>query len=407
MQPVQPRMPLLEDMLRPQPSVATAKPQVTALQIADKFQHIDGDQFYVSIERVRHPKLAGKPVVIRYKSIVSATSYEARALGIKAGMPYAQAVEIARQKRAGLAILPSDMERYVSVSNAIISIVKETNPETEIYSIDEVFCKWPQAGWGDAEEAGRTIMKRVRNELGITVSVGTSFSKYIAKLLTKHFKPDAMTTCHNFTEYAELFSQMTVDDLHGVGEKTAEKLATLSIFTIDDLAQREPWELMPMFKQKWSDFLVAAARGTAYWKFVPWYVQAIIPPRSVGNTAGIPARMRGSVEAAAEALIAATIMTCHRMQAHNYAGNTVAVGVRYSESGGMDRIMQQKLNSYTNSEERVVGNAVTLLANLHEQVNSEGGIINRVGIKVSGIRPTTNMPTQLALATQPQTQPAT
>lgn len=396
MQPVQPQMPLLEDMLRPQPSGVTAKPQAAGLQIADKYQHIDGDQFYVAIERVRHPKLARKPVVIRYKSIVSATSYEARALGIKAGMPYKQAVEIASRKRAGLATLTSDMERYTAVSRALVEVVKETNPETEIYSIDEVFCRYPQAAdWDGLEETGMRIMQRAQNDLGITVSVGNGFGKYAAKMCTKHFKPNQQTTCRDISDYARLFHSMLADDLHGVGEKTAEKLAMLNIRTIESLAEREPWELRPLFKEKWSNFLVAAAWGIARWEFVPWYIQAMTPPKSVGNTAGIPFRERGSTEAEAEALIGAATMCCHRMQLHNYSCNTVTVGVRYSDAGGMDRTRQQKLNIYTNSEEHLAALAVRLLGRLHEEAAANRQIVNRVGLKVSGIR--ANMPTQLAL----------
>lgn len=392
-------MPLLEDLLRQPPADERARPKVTALQLIDKFQHIDGDQFYVAIERVRYPNLVGKPVVVRYKSIVSATSYEARALGIKAGMPYAQAVEIASRKRAGLATLSSDMERYVAVSNYLIQIVKEAHPETEVYSIDEVFCRYPQADWEELEETGRRVMQRAQNELGITVSVGNGFGKYAAKMCTKHFKPDRQTTCHSFAEYAEMFGHRQVDDLHGVGEKTAEKLARLNILTVESLAERDPWELRPVFREKRSSFLVAAAWGTARWEFTPWYIQAITPPKSVGNTAGIPFRLRGSLDAVAEALIGAVVMTCHRMQVHNYTGNTVTVGVRYSEAGGIDRTTQQKINTYTNAEEQIIATAITLMTRLYQDVSrhSQGQVINRVGIKVSGIQ--VNMPSQLALVT--------
>lgn len=387
----------LEDIVRePNREVAAARKPVTALQLADKFQHIDGDQFYVAIERVDKPGLVGKPVIIRYKTIVSATSYEARQIGIKAGMSFTQAEEIARQKRAGIAVLRSGMEKYVAVSNALIEIVKETNPETEIYSIDEVFSRYPYADWEDLEEAGRRIMARVRDELGVTVSVGNGFTKYAAKMCTKHFKPDRQTTCHNFAEYAAMFGQMVVDDLHGVGPKTAEKLAALNILKVESLAEREPWELMPTFKEKSSSFLVSAAWGTARWEFVPWYMQAITPPRSVGNTAGIPFRARGSLEATAEALTGAVIVTCSRMQVRNYSGNTLTVGIRHSDSGGMDRTAQKKLNSYTNNEETIAARAVAMLTRLYREAAAEGTAVNRIGVKVSGIR--AGMPTQLELA---------
>ncbi|MEK6853877.1 MAG: hypothetical protein AABX60_00960 [Nanoarchaeota archaeon] len=385
----------LEDTVRRQTAQMPKRALVTALQISDKYQHIDGDQFYVAIERVRHPGLAGKPVVIRYKSIVSATSYEARALGIKAGMPYAQAVEIAVREKAGLAVLPSDTETYVAVSNSLIQMAKEANPETEVYSIDEVFCRYPQADWEDLEEAGRKIMTRVHDELGVTVSVGNGLTKYSAKMCTKHFKPNRMTTCRDFSDYARMFHKMPVDDLHGVGEKTAEKLAALNIHTVESLAESQPWELRPTFKEKWSNFLVAAAWGTARWEFVPWYVQAITPPKSVGNTAGLQFRMRGSLEAAAEALIGAVVITSHRMQVHNYTGNTITVGLRYNTAGSMDNTNQQKLNMHTNSEERIVGAALSMLTKLYDET-AERQAINRVGVKVSGIK--ADMPLQLEFA---------
>ena len=88
-------------------------------------------------------------------------------------------------------------------------------------------------------------------------------------------------------------------------------------------------------------------------------------------------------------------MACSRMQAHNYSGNTLTVGVRYTEAGGMDRTLQQKLNSYTSNEGAIAGRAVALLTRLYREAAAEGMVVNRVGVKVSGIR--SNMPSQLAL----------
>lgn len=367
--------------------ISRINPQaVTALQVCDKYQHIDLNQFYVAVERLDKPGLVDKPVVIVHRAIVSAASYEAKALGIRPGIPYFQARGIATARKAGLARLKEDMRKYLAYSHAFIGIVGEVNPEIEIAGSDEVTCRYTQADWREVEEKGRMIMARVRSELGLTVSVGNSFSPYVAKMCSKHFKPNKMTTCHNFEEYAELFGMRSVDDLHGVGEATTTKLGKLGINTIEQLVVAEFQQLRAVFGSHAAGFLIAAANGAAYGGFKPWYEQVLIEQKGVSRSILIPYDRRGSLEAVTEAVRQTVSMVCERLQEKNYQGRTVEVAVRHFAGGGTNRSAQHTLGFFTDSQTVIERESIKLAQELYQKVGDGAPTINLVSVRVSGFK---------------------
>jgi DNA polymerase-4/DNA polymerase V len=155
--------------------------------------HIDGDAFFTSCEEAIHPELKGKALITGgERGIVACASYPAKRLGIKRGVSLQDARKICPQ----LIILPSDYETYSLFSRRMFGIMRRFTPDVEEYSIDEAFTDitgMRRALHSSYEEIALKMKKEIERELGITVSVGLSITKVLAKVASKHQKPAGMT----------------------------------------------------------------------------------------------------------------------------------------------------------------------------------------------------------------------
>lgn len=198
--------------------------------------HCDLDAFFASVEQLDHPELLGQPVIVggnaQSRGVVSTCSYEARKFGVKSAMPMARALRLC----PGAVYLPVNMPRYVEVSNQVFSILADYSPMMEPLSIDEAFLdvSGTQALFGSPEDIGRQIKQRVRAEAGLTISVGISYNKYLAKLASDISKPDGLLTIKQ-EQALELLAPLPVSRLWGVGEKGQTQLHAWGIHTISDV----------------------------------------------------------------------------------------------------------------------------------------------------------------------------
>ncbi len=155
--------------------------------------HLDADAFFASCEQAIHPELKGKPVITGKESgIVAAASYEAKARGVKTGMSLFEAKKVCPEA----VILPSDYETYSLFSVRMFEILRRFSPDVEEYSIDEAFVDLTglrRSFHGPYGMIARQMQETVETELGITVSVGVSLSKVLAKIGSKHNKPHGLT----------------------------------------------------------------------------------------------------------------------------------------------------------------------------------------------------------------------
>ena len=155
--------------------------------------HIDGDAFFTSCEEAIHPELKGKPIITgAERGIVACASYAAKKMGIKRGV----SLRDARAICPGLILLPSDYETYSLFSRRIFTIMRRFTPEVEEYSIDEAFAditglRRPLRS--SYEAIARKIKIEIQRDTGLTVSVGLSLTKVMAKVGSKHRKPDGLT----------------------------------------------------------------------------------------------------------------------------------------------------------------------------------------------------------------------
>ncbi len=190
--------------------------------------HIDGDAFFTSCEEAIHPELKGKPLITGgERGIVACASYAAKKIGVKRGVPLHEARKIC----PGLIVLPSDYETYSLFSRRMFSIMRRFTPDVEEYSIDEAFgdiSGMRRSLHSSYEEIALKMKKEMEKELGITVSVGLSITKVLAKVASKHQKPAGMTIIKG-RDIASYLNDLPVEKIWGI---TALAFASLPEETV-------------------------------------------------------------------------------------------------------------------------------------------------------------------------------
>ncbi|MDS0524082.1 DNA polymerase IV [Clostridium sp. SHJSY1] len=195
--------------------------------------HVDMDAFFASVEQKDNPRLKGKPVIvggIGERGVVSTCSYEARKYGVHSAMP----IFLARSKCPMGIFLPVRYYRYREISERVFEIFKEVTPIIEPLSIDEAFLDISNSRFNSGEKAGLYIKERVRKELGLTLSIGISYNKFLAKLASDWNKPNGiMFISENMVP--NILKPLPISKVFGLGKKSVGKLNNMGIFTIEDL----------------------------------------------------------------------------------------------------------------------------------------------------------------------------
>jgi DNA polymerase-4 len=198
--------------------------------------HVDLDAFYVSMELLRHPDLRGTPVVVGgtgNRGVVATCSYEARKYGVRSAMPVGRA----RQLCPHATYLEPDFRYYAPASKQFHAILRDYTPTVEPAGADEAYMdvQGSEALFGDAPTIAADIRRRVREEIGITTSIGVSTNKLVSKVASDAGKPDGLVVVAAGEE-AAFFAPRPIRELPMVGPKTAASLATMGVRTIGDLA---------------------------------------------------------------------------------------------------------------------------------------------------------------------------
>jgi DNA polymerase-4 len=199
------------------------------------------DAFYAAVEQLDDPRLRGRPILVgppSARGVVLTASYEARPFGVGSAMPMA----VARRLCPNALVVPPRFERYQEISAAIMRVFADFSPEVEALSLDEAFLDMTGSEqlFGDPEAMGRRLKAAVREATGgLTVSVGLSGTKYVAKVASGYRKPDGLTVVPPESAKAWL-APMPVSRLWGAGQKTEPRLQALGLRTIGDVAAADP-----------------------------------------------------------------------------------------------------------------------------------------------------------------------
>jgi DNA polymerase-4 len=205
--------------------------------------HVDMDAFYASVEQRDDPSLRGKPLVVggsARRGVVLAASYAVRPFGIRSAMPMARALRLCPD----LLVVPPRFDRYSEVSEEVFHIFHAFTPEVEGLSLDEAFLDVTRsvALHGAPVEQARRIKDRIRDELGLTASVGVAEVKFAAKIASDLRKPDGLVVVPE-GGVREFLAPLPVARLWGVGPKTEEVLLRHGLRRIGDVAAAERAQL--------------------------------------------------------------------------------------------------------------------------------------------------------------------
>jgi len=200
--------------------------------------HVDLDAFFAAVEQRDHPELRGKPVIVggggpTDRGVVSTASYEARAFGVHSAMSLREA---GRRCPHGI-FVPVDGAKYQVASKAVMAVLRRFTPFVEPISIDEAFLDVTGSRllFGDGEAIGRRIKDEVKGSVDLTISVGVSTTKLVAKIASDLRKPDGLVVVQPGDE-ATFLAPLAINRLWGVGEKSAAALREYGVRTIGDLA---------------------------------------------------------------------------------------------------------------------------------------------------------------------------
>lgn len=203
--------------------------------------HSDMNNFYASVECLDHPNLCGKPMAVTgdpdaRHGIILAKNYEAKKYGVTTGEP----LWMARQKCPDILFTPPHYDRYIQFSQAASAIYGEYTDRVEAFGLDECWLDVTEstALFGGGKKIADEIRSRVKQELGITASIGVSYNKIFAKLGSDMRKPDATTVIGQ--NFKEKIWHLPADMLLYVGKATYAKLVNHGIHSIGDLACTEP-----------------------------------------------------------------------------------------------------------------------------------------------------------------------
>lgn len=200
------------------------------------FALIDCNNFYASCERLFQPSLVNKPILVLSNNdgCVIARSNEAKALGIKMGVPYFEVKAICRQHKVH--VFSSNYTFYGDMSRRVMSVIEEHWSEVEIYSIDEAFLDLKTLPQSEQEAFCRKLQQTVLQYTGIPVSIGIGATKTLAKLANHIAKKELKIPVFNIDKQTFWLAKIAVGDVWGVGRQWHKKLIQQGIYTAQDLA---------------------------------------------------------------------------------------------------------------------------------------------------------------------------
>lgn len=288
-----------------------------------KIIHVDMDAFYASVEQRDDPALRGKPVAVggQHRGVVAAASYEARKFGVKSAMPSVTA----KRRCPDLIFVKPRFDAYREVSHQIRAIFADYTPLVEPLSLDEAYLDVTEdlKGIGIATEIAKEIRARIKAETGLTASAGVSYNKFLAKLASDQNKPDGL--CVIPPGRGEAFvASLPVRRFHGVGPRTAEKMAALGIQTGADLHAQSLAFLAHNFGSS-GQYYYNLARGICHRQ-----VKSDRPWKSIGAEDTFFDDLRDEATLVAELdRISQTVW--RRISEKGIAGRTVTLKVKYQD----------------------------------------------------------------------------
>ncbi len=199
-----------------------------------KILHFDIDAFFASVEQIDHPEYRNKPLIVGGDSdrgVVATCSYEARKFGVRSAM----SAVVAKRLCPNAIFVSGNMKRYQAISRQIFDFIRASFEKVEVVSIDEAYIDITECEQS-AMQIAMNLKQSVNQMTGLTVSVGISYNKFLAKLASDWNKPNGIFAIKK-DDIPNILLPLPIIRIHGLGKKTCEKLNNIGIFTIEDLYQ--------------------------------------------------------------------------------------------------------------------------------------------------------------------------
>jgi len=334
--------------------------------------HLDLDTFFVSVERLHHPALFGKPVIIggsSDRSVVASCSYEARKFGVSSAMP----MKMARILCRDAIIIKGDMELYSRYSNLVTDIIAEESPLFEKASIDEHYIditgmdryfgclKWSQE-----------LRSKIIKNTGLPVSLGLSVNKTVSKIAANEAKPNGEIYVPDERVKPFMFP-LSIKKIPMIGNKTYQLLRSMGITTIETLS-RIPVEMMEKVMGKNGIVIWKKANGIDPSPVIPYYEAKSVSTERTFDTDTIDmARLRDILTAMVEKI-------AYELRQSQKLTSCVTVKIRYSN---FDTETLQRHIPYTSFDHQLMPVALDLFRLLYKRRM----LVRLIGVRFSHLVP--------------------
>jgi DNA polymerase-4 len=338
--------------------------------------HIDMDAFFVSVERLYDPTLAGKPVIVggnpEGRGVVAAASYEARAYGVRSAMP----LSVAKRLCPHAIFLQGDFEKYSRASAKIFSILRHHAPSVEPVSVDEAYIDLTGTRrlLGHPVKAADRMRNEIAEKLGLSASAGIATNKLVAKVASQSAKPAGLLYVMPGREAAFL-APLPIGALPGVGEKTEAHLTRLGIKKIGELARLDE-ELLRITFGRTGEFLHASAMGLGEEEIEESRGQA----KSVSRERTFETDTTDP-EVVVPTAFSLTESACAALREDRLVARRLTLKLRYSDFTTITRA--EMLSEPTNMDRRIFPTLSGLLVRSWEKRTR----IRLIGVSLSGLTP--------------------
>ncbi|MDG4668375.1 DNA polymerase IV [Mycobacterium sp. 236(2023)] len=335
--------------------------------------HADLDSFYASVEQRDDPSLRGRPVLVG-GGVVLAASYEAKAYGVRTAMGGRQARALCPQA----IVVPPRMSAYSKASDAVFEVFRDTSPIVEPLSVDEAFLDVSglRRVSGTPVQIGARLRERVRDEVGLPITVGIARTKFLAKVASQEAKPDGLLLVPPDRELAFLHP-LPVRRLWGVGAKTADKLRAHGIETVADVAELSETTLGSLVGGAMGRQLFALSHNIDRRRVVTGRRR-----RSVGAQRALGRSGNTMTADEVDAVVVNLIdRITRRMRKADRTGRTVVLRLRFDDFGRVTR--SHTLARATASTDTILAAARKLVAAARPLISERG--LTLVGFAVSNI----------------------
>lgn len=250
--------------------------------------HIDFDSFFASCEQQYNPSFRGKPIGVTAqngRTCIIAASREAKALGVKSPSRTFDALE----KVPSMIFIPAHFEKYWQITQIFLNICKDYSPYVELFSLDEVFMDitLTENLFNGKNEIIKQIRERIKNEIGeyVTVSVGISYNKLLAKLASGMDKPNGLVEI-TLQDFSEFYKKVKLTDICGIGDRISLRLNKIGVYSLMDLQNASVGVLKAEFGKAESEFLKNVALGIDDSEVIPYTLSPVV--KSVGRSYCLP-----------------------------------------------------------------------------------------------------------------------